>query len=211
MSFNKHIQSWDHHLSQDIEHIYHCRCLQIVMLEKTLECPLDCKEIKPVHPEGNQLWISTGRIDAEDETSILWPPNAKSWLTGKDSDAGKDWRQEEKGVTEEGWHHQLNGHEFEQTLGDKLREACHAAVHGVTKSQIWLSSWTRSNNNHPRKISHAPPPTQAPRTMDLFLHLYLCRPQNATPMDSIAECHTHGLYSTQPFKSGSSHLVLYMT
>ena len=87
-----------------------------VVLEKTLESPLDCKEIKPVHPKGNQSWIFIGRTDAEAETPILWPPASKKWLIGKDPDAGKDWRREEKGTTEDemaGWHHQLNAHEFE--------------------------------------------------------------------------------------------------
>ena len=87
-------------------------------LEKILESPLDSKEIKPVNSKGNQSWIFIGRTDAEAEAPILWPPDAKSWLTGKDPDAGKDWRQEEKGMTEDkmvGWHHWLNGHEFEQT------------------------------------------------------------------------------------------------
>ena len=87
-----------------------------VVLEKTLESPLDCKEIKPVTPKGNQSWIFIGRTDAEVETPILWLSDAKNWLLGKDPDAGKDWRQEEKGMTEDemvGWPHQLNGHEFE--------------------------------------------------------------------------------------------------
>ena len=87
-----------------------------LVLEKTLESPLDCKEIQPVHPKGNQSWIFIGRTDAEAETPILWPPDVKNWLIGKDPDAGKDWRQEEKGRTEDemvAWHHQLNGHEFE--------------------------------------------------------------------------------------------------
>ena len=86
----------------------------------TLESPLDCKEIKPVHPKGNQSWIFIGRIDAEAETPILWPPEAKSWLIWNDPDAGKDWEQEEKGTTENemvGWHHQLSGHGFGWTLG----------------------------------------------------------------------------------------------
>ena len=90
-------------------------CFWIVVLEKTLESPLDCKEIQPVHPKGDQSWVFIGRTDVEAETPILWPPDAKDWLIWKDSDAGKDWRQEEKGTTEEemvGWHHQLNGHEF---------------------------------------------------------------------------------------------------
>ena len=89
-----------------------------LVLEKTLESPLDCREIQSVHPKVNQSWIFTVRIDAE--APILWPPDVKNWLLGKDPDAGKDWRREEKGVTEDemvGWHHRLNGHEFEQTLG----------------------------------------------------------------------------------------------
>ena len=87
---------------------------------KTLESPLDCKEIQPVHPKGNQSWIFIGRIDAEAEISIFWPPDAKTCLIGKDPDAGKEWRQEKKGTTEDelvGWHHQPNGNEFEQVLG----------------------------------------------------------------------------------------------
>ena len=87
-----------------------------MVLEKTLESPLHCKEIQPVCPKGNQSWILIGKTDAEAETPILWPPEVKNWLTGKDPDAGKDWRQEEKGMTEDEmvrWHHQLNGHEFE--------------------------------------------------------------------------------------------------
>ena len=95
-------------------------CFQIVVLEKILESPLDCREIKLVNPKGSQLWIFTGRTDAEAEAPILWLPDARSWLIGKDPDAGKDWGQEEKGMTEDemvGWHHWLNGHEFEQALG----------------------------------------------------------------------------------------------
>ena len=91
-------------------------CFWTAVLEKTLESPLDNKEIQAVHPKGNLSWIFIGRTDAEAETPILWPPHAKNWLTGKDPDAGKDWRQEEKGMTEDemvGWHHWLNGHEFE--------------------------------------------------------------------------------------------------
>ena len=90
------------------------------MLVKTLESPLDCKEIQPVHPKGNQFWIFIGRTDAEAETPILWPPDSKNWLFGKDPAAGKDWKWEEKGTTEDkmvGWHYQLDGHEFEQAPG----------------------------------------------------------------------------------------------
>ena len=95
-------------------------CFWTVVLEKTLESPLDCKEIQPVHPKGNQSWIFIGRTDAEAEIPVLWPPDAKSWLIGKDPDAGKDWRLEEKGTTEDemiGWHHRLSGHEFEWAPG----------------------------------------------------------------------------------------------
>ena len=90
------------------------------VLEKTLESPLDCKEIQPVHPKGDQPWVSIERTDAKAETPILWPPHAKSWLIGKDPDAGRDWGQEEKGMTEDemaGWHHWLDGHEFEWSPG----------------------------------------------------------------------------------------------
>ena len=90
-------------------------CLWTVVLEKTLESPLECKEIQSVHPKRNQSWIFIGRTDDEAETPRLWPPAVKNWLTGKDPDAGKDWRQEGKGMTEGemvGWHHRLNGHEF---------------------------------------------------------------------------------------------------
>ena len=95
-------------------------CFWTAVLEKTLESPLDCKEIQPVNPKGNQSWIFTGRTDAEAEAPILWPPDMKNWLIGKDPDPGKDWQREKKGTTEDetvGWHHQLDGHEFEQALG----------------------------------------------------------------------------------------------
>ena len=89
-------------------------------MEKTLESPLDCKEIKPVNPKGNQSWIFIRWTDAEAEISIIWPPDVKNWLFGKEPDTGEDWRQEEKGMTEAemvGWHHRLDGHEFEQVPG----------------------------------------------------------------------------------------------
>ena len=114
----------------------------VVVLEKTLESPLDCKEIQPVHSKGDQPWDFFGRNNAKAEAPVLWPPDAKSWLIRKDPDAGKDWRREEKSTTEDemfGWHHQLHGHEFELMVD---REVWHAAVHGVAKSLTWLSDWT---------------------------------------------------------------------
>ena len=104
------------------------------MLEKTLERPLDYKEIQPVPPKGNQSWILTGRTDAEAEALILWPSDVKNWLLGKDPNAGKDWGQEEKGTTEDemvGWHHQLYGHEFKQPPGVVDRQgslACYSPL-----------------------------------------------------------------------------------
>ena len=95
-------------------------CFWTVVLEKTLESPLDCREIQPVHSIGDQSWVFFGKNDAKAETPILWPPHVKSWLIGKDSDAGRDWGQGEKGTTEDeltGWHHRLDGHEFGWTLG----------------------------------------------------------------------------------------------
>ena len=124
-------------------------CFWAVVLEKTLESPLDCKEIQPVHSRGDQPLVIFGRNDAKAETLVLWPPHVKSWLIGKDSDAGRDWGQEEKGTTEDemaGWHHQPNGREFEWTpgVGDG-QEGWHAAIHGVTKSWTRLSDWSELN------------------------------------------------------------------
>ena len=116
------------------------------MLEKTLESPLGCKEIQSVNRYGNRSWIFIARTDAEAEVPILWPPDAKSQLIGKDPDAGKYWGQEEKWTTEDkivGWHHQLDGREFSQAPELVIdREAWRATVHGVAKSQTWLSDWT---------------------------------------------------------------------
>ena len=111
---NSHVQIWE--LDNKKGWALQNWCLQTVVLKKTSESPLDCKKIQPVHPKGNQSWIFIGRTDAEAETPILWPPDVKNWLIWKDPDAGKDWRQEEKGATEEEMvecHHWLDGHEFE--------------------------------------------------------------------------------------------------
>ena len=124
-------------------------CSGTVVLEKTLENPLDCKEIQPVHPKGDQSWRFVGRTDAEAGTQILWPPDVKNWLFWKGLDAGKDWRWEEKGTTEEemiGWHHWLNGHGFEPTPGIvKDRQAWCAAVYESQKCQTQLSDWTTTS------------------------------------------------------------------
>ena len=117
-----------------------------MVLEKTTESPLDCKKIQPVNPKGNWSWIFIGRTDAEAATPILWPPDAKNWLIWKDPDAGKDWRQEEKGMTEDeivGWHHQLNEREFEQAPG----------VGDVQGSQACCSPWGRKESNMTEQLN----------------------------------------------------------
>ena len=137
-----------------------------VVLEKTLESPLGSKEIHPVHPKGNKSWIFIRMTDSE--APILWPPDVKNWLIRKDPDAGKGWRQEEKGTTENemvGWHHWLNGHEFEQSLGVGDGQGGLACCSpGVTKSQIWLSDWTKQLSIKLYHISN--------RVLDFFLIIW---------------------------------------
>ena len=111
---SSHVWMWELHYKKSL--VPKNWCFRTVVLEKTLESPLDCKAIQPVHPKGNQSWIFTGRTDAEAEAPIFWPPDVKNWLTGKDPDAGKDSRWEENGTTEDQivrWHHWCDGHEFE--------------------------------------------------------------------------------------------------
>ena len=152
---SSHVQMWE--LGNKKGWVTKNWCLWTVVLEKTLESPLDSKEIKPVNPKGIQPWIFIGRTDAEAEALILWPPNAKSRLTGKDLDAGKDWRQEEKGMTEDEmveWHHWLSGHEFEQTLGDGEGQGglacCSSWGHKESDTTEWL-------NNHNINMGWSPP------------------------------------------------------
>ena len=126
-------------------------CFWTVVLEKTLEILLNCKEVQPVHPKGNQSWVFIGRTDAKAETPILWPPHVKSWLIGKDFDPGRDWRQEEKGTTEDemfGWHHWFNGYKFEQApeIGDGHGSLAYCSPWGRKESNVterlnWIFIW----------------------------------------------------------------------
>ena len=125
-----------------------------MVVPKTLESPLDCKEIQPVHPKGDQSWLFIGRTDAKAETPVLWPPHVKSWLIGKDPDAGRDWGQEEKGTTEDemaGWHHRLDGREFEWTpgVGDGQGglESCDSWGHKESDTTEQLN-WTELNTDY---------------------------------------------------------------
>ena len=144
-----------------------------------LESPLDCKEIRPVHPKGNQPWIFIGRTDAEAVTPMLWPPDVKNWLIGKDPDAEKDWRQEEKGTIEDEiveWHHWLNGHEFEQVLGVGYEQgslACCCPWGCKQSDMIERLNWTEMNahNTHTHTHTH----TYIYRHTYIFwcIHVYL--------------------------------------
>ena len=127
-------------------------CFWTVVLEKTLESPLDCKEVQPVHLKGDQFWVFIGRTDVEAETPILWLPHVKSWLIGKDPDAGRDWGQEEKGTTEHEmaeWHHRLDGREFEWTPG----------VGGGQGGLVCCNSWGRKESNTTERLNWTDTPT----------------------------------------------------
>ena len=137
-------------------------CFWTVVLEKTLESLLDYKEIQPVHPKGDQSWIFIGRTDIEAETPILWPPDANNWLIWKDSGVGKDWRQEEKGMTEDeivGWHYWLNGHEFEWTLGAGDGQGglacCSPWSLKESDRNEWLN-WTELNRHRGKTVIYKP-------------------------------------------------------
>ena len=134
-------------------------CFWTVVLKKILESPLDCKEIQPVSPKGNQFWMFIERTDTEAETPMLWPPDAKKWLIGKDLDAGKDWGQEEKGTKEDkvaGWHHWLDGHEFEQALGVGDGQGSLACCSPWCCKELnmteWLN-WTKFGSNDTKKYT----------------------------------------------------------
>ena len=137
-------------------------CFWTVLLEKTLKSPLECREIQPVHPKGDQSWVFIGRTDTKAETPILWPPHAKSWLIGKDPDAGRDWGQE-KGMTEDkmaGWHHWLDGHESEWTpgVGDGQGGLACCDLWGskmldMTEWLNWLTDWPDLLELTPKKMS----------------------------------------------------------
>ena len=135
-------------------------CFQIVVLEKTLESLLDSKEIKPTNPKGNQPWIFTGKTDAE--ALILRPPDVKNWVVGKDPDAGKDWGQEEKVVTEDelvGWHHRPDGHVFEQTPGDSEGQGSLMCCSPWGCKESDMTEWLNNNNNkwHRYGLNCVPP------------------------------------------------------
>ena len=145
---SSHVWMWD--LDSKESWVLKNWCFWTVVLEKTLESPVDCKEVKLVNPKGNQLWIFIGRMtDAEAAAPVLWPPGMKSRLIRKDPDAGEDWGQEEKRTTEDemvGWHNQLDGHDFDRALGDgEGQGSLVCAVRAVTKNQTQLSYWTTTD------------------------------------------------------------------
>ena len=157
-------------------------CFWTVVLEKTLESSLDCKETKPVNCKGNQSWIFIGRTDAEGEAPILWPPDAKNWLIGKDPDAGKDWRQEEKEKTEDemvGWPHWLSGHEFEQAPGVGDGQGSLACCNPWSCKESYMTerlNWTETPAGH-ASVTQAYAPVLLLLLLSRFSRVQLC----ATP------------------------------
>ena len=168
---SSHVQIWE--LDHKEEWAPKKWCFCTVVLEKTVESPLDSKEIKAVNPKGNQPWIFTGRTDSEAEAPILRPPDTKNRLIGKDPDAGKDWRQEEKRVTENemvGWHHWLNDvslSKLQEIVKD--REAWRAAVHAVARSQVWLGNWMATTVFSVSSVAQSCPALCEPKEFFAFL------------------------------------------
>jgi len=152
---SSHVLMWE--LNYKESRVQKNWCFWTVVLEKTLESPLGCKEIQLVHPKGYQSWIFIGRTDAENEALILWLPDAKSWLIGKDSEAGKDWRWEEKGMTEDemvGWHHRLDGPKFEKIPGDGEGQGNLASCSPWGCKELDTTEWLNNNNSLTVLIIH---------------------------------------------------------
>ena len=150
--FSGHVWTWE--LNYQESWALKNWCFYTVVLEKTLESPLDCKEIQPVHPKGDQSWMFIGRTDVEAETPILWPPDAKNWLIWKNPDVGKDWRREQKGMTEDemlGWHLWPNGHEFKQYLGDGDGQGSLACCSPWGHKELDTTEWLNWTKVWPRK------------------------------------------------------------
>ena len=150
---NSHVWMWE--LDHKESWVPKNWCFWTMVLEKTLESPLDYKEIQPVYPKGNQSWIFIGRTDADDEAPILWPSNVKNWLVRKDPDAGKDWRQEVKGKTEDemvGWHHRIIGYEFEQAPRDGEGSLACCSPWGCKVGHNWTNelNWTEKLRSFPQ-------------------------------------------------------------
>ena len=164
---------------------------------RRLVSPLDYKEIQPVHSKGDQSWVFIGRTHAKADTPILWPPDAKSWLIGKDSDAGRGWGQEEKGKTEDemaGWHHQLDGHECGWTPGVGDGQGGLASCnHGVAKSQTWLSDWTELKRKELEKM-HIIHPLRRNYSFPFCLFLELFLSLNPLNLASISILHWNRSY-----------------
>ena len=130
-------------------------CFWTVVLEKTLESPMDCKQIQLVHPKGDQSWVFIGRTDVEAENPKLWPPDVQSWLIWKDPEAGKDWGQEKRMIEDEmvGWHHQLSGHGFAQTPGDSEGWGCLACCSSWGCKTLDTTGWLNNNNQGRKRVS----------------------------------------------------------